>query len=116
MKKDNPKRVTLKKKLMLSKGHTDVITSLICLPKLQFTASASLDGKIILWDKIENKLKVTYKGHTRGITSLAYDPSTILLFSAGFDHWVRILFIFIFYEFVYRLVSGILTMIIWSTK
>lgn len=79
------------KLIPLTGGHSDIITSLICLPKLEFTVSASLDGKLILWDTIEHKLKIAYKGHTRGITTLAYDPSTILLFSAGFDHWVNII-------------------------
>ncbi|KAL4467910.1 hypothetical protein ABPG74_013245 [Tetrahymena malaccensis] len=77
------------KNIILQGGHTDIITSLICLPKLQFMVSGGLDCKIILWDTIENKIKFTFKGHTRGITSLAFDPATILLFSAGFDHWVK---------------------------
>ncbi|KAL4502119.1 hypothetical protein ABPG72_000354 [Tetrahymena utriculariae] len=78
------------KNIILQCGHNDIITSLICLPKLQFMVSGGLDCKIILWDTIENKIKYTFKGHTRGITSLAFDPATILLFSAGFDHWIGV--------------------------
>ncbi|EAR86929.1 WD domain, G-beta repeat protein (macronuclear) [Tetrahymena thermophila SB210] len=78
------------KNIILQGGHNDIITSLICLPKLQFMVSGGLDCKINLWDTIENKIKFTFKGHTRGITSLAFDPATILLFSAGFDHWIGV--------------------------
>lgn len=38
-----------------SKYHSDFITCLLPLNKLQFLASACIDGKIILWDTIENK-------------------------------------------------------------
>jgi len=34
------------------KKHTDEVTAIIPMPKLQFVASASLDGKIILWNTI----------------------------------------------------------------
>lgn len=34
-----------------------------------------------------------YKEHKRGITSLAFNEETILLFTAGFDH-----FVFYFYN------------------
>lgn len=56
------------------------------MPKLQFMASGRMDGKLILWDTINNKKKWVYKEHTRGIMSLAFNESMILLFSAGFDH------------------------------
>ena len=75
-------------------GHKDVITDMIAMPKLQFLASASLDGNLILWETINNRKKRTYKEHTRGIVSLAFNESLILLFSAGFDHDVGFLFLF----------------------
>jgi len=59
---------------------------MIAMPKLQFLASAALDGKLILWDTIENKKKRMYCEHTRGIVGLAFNEALILLFSAGFDH------------------------------
>ena len=65
--------------------HTDVITKIIPMPKLQFVASASLDSRIILWD-FEYKFKWAYDEHTRGIVSLAFNEALILLLSAGFDH------------------------------
>ncbi|CAD8135461.1 unnamed protein product [Paramecium pentaurelia] len=67
-------------------GHTDVVMDMIAMPKLQFMASASLDGNLILWNTLYNKRERTYKEHTRGIVSLAFNESLILLFSAGFDH------------------------------
>jgi WD40 repeat protein len=59
---------------------------MIAMPKLQFLASSSLDSKLILWDTINNKRKRTYIEHDRGIVSLAFNESLILLFSAGLDH------------------------------
>jgi len=56
------------------------------MPKLQFLASAALDKYWILWDTIDNKKKRIYHEHTRGILSLAFNESLILLFSAGFNH------------------------------
>ncbi|KRX07968.1 WD40-repeat-containing domain [Pseudocohnilembus persalinus] len=67
-------------------GHTGVIMDMIAMPKLQFLASASLDSKIILWETINYTKKRTYQEHTRGIVSLAFNESLILLFSGGFDH------------------------------
>lgn len=63
-----------------------MITSMITMPKLQFMASGRMDGKLILWDTINNKKKWIYKEHTRGIVTMAFNESMILLFSAGFDH------------------------------
>lgn len=46
---------------------------MITMPKLQFMASGRMDGKLMLWDTINNKKKWTYKEHTRGIMSLAFN-------------------------------------------
>ncbi|EGR33574.1 hypothetical protein IMG5_048910 [Ichthyophthirius multifiliis] len=67
-------------------AHTEVIMDMIAMPKLQFLATAALDGNLILWDTIINKKKRVYKEHSRGITSLSFNEALILLFSAGFDH------------------------------
>lgn len=60
------------------------------MPKLQFMASGRMDGKLILWDTINSRKKWVYKEHTRGILSLAFNETMILLFSAGFDHKICI--------------------------
>ena len=75
-----------------------MITALLPMPKLQFLASAGLDSNIILWDTIKNKKKRVYsrhkgnekKGHKKGILSLAFNESLILLISAGFDHQIMV--------------------------
>jgi len=63
---------------------------MITMPKLQFMASGRMDGKLILWDTINSKKKWVYKEHTRGILSLVFNETMILLFSAGFDHKICI--------------------------
>lgn len=67
-------------------SHTKVIMDMIAMPKLQFLVSAALDGNLILWDTLHYKKKRVYKEHKRGIVSLAFNESLILLFSGGFDH------------------------------
>lgn len=67
-------------------SHTGTIMDMIAMPKLQFMASGALDCNLILWDTITYEMKRVYKEHTRGIVSLAFNESLILLFSAGFDH------------------------------
>ena len=80
-----------KKKRDGHEGHTNVITCLLPLNKLQFLASASLDRKIILWDTIENKMKTEYKGyHKKGIMTLDFNENLILLISGGFDHEIYV--------------------------
>ena len=67
-----------------------MITTMITMPKLQFMASGRMDGRLLLWDTINSQRKFTYRGHSRGILSLAFNESMILLFSAGFDHKICI--------------------------
>ena len=67
-----------------------MITSMITMPKLQFMASGRMDGKLILWDTINNKKKWTYNEHSRGVLTLSFNEAMILLFSAGFDHKICI--------------------------
>lgn len=63
---------------------------MVSMPKLHFMASGGMDGKLILWDTINNKVKSVYKQHTRGILSVTFNETFILLFSAGFDHQICI--------------------------
>jgi WD40 repeat protein len=71
-------------------AHTMMIMDMITMPKLQFMASGGMDGKLVLWDTINHKIKWVYKEHTRGILTLSFNESLILLFSAGFDHQICI--------------------------
>ncbi len=61
---------------------------IIPLPKLQLVATCSLDKTIILWNTITNKKVRVFKEHTRGVVSLAFNKSLILLVSAGYDHQI----------------------------
>ena len=70
--------------------HELLITDIITMPKLQFVATSSMDSKLILWNTINYKVKCVYREHNRGILSLAFNESLILLFSAGFDHQICI--------------------------
>lgn len=70
--------------------HTMMVMDMITVPKLHFMASAGMDGKVILWDTINNRVKWVYKEHTRGVLSVSYNEELILLFSAGFDHKICI--------------------------
>lgn len=46
---------------MDSDGHTDMISAMIMMPKLQFLATGGYDGKLILWDTISQTKKFKYK-------------------------------------------------------
>jgi WD40 repeat protein len=61
---------------------------MIPLPKLQLLATCSLDKTIILWNTLEKKRHKIYREHTRGVMSLAFNESLILLLSAGYDHMI----------------------------
>ena len=50
-----------------------MVMAMITIPKLHFMASGSMDGKVILWETINNRVKWVYKEHTRGILSLTYN-------------------------------------------
>ncbi|KRX04533.1 WD40-repeat-containing domain [Pseudocohnilembus persalinus] len=78
------------KQYILEGGHKAVIQDIVPMPKLHCLATAGLDGNIVLWETINYKKKRIYTEHNRGIISLAFNPQTILLFSAGFDHWIGV--------------------------
>ena len=67
-----------------------MIMDMITIPKLHFMASGGMDGKVILWDTINNRIKWVYKEHTRCVLTLTYNEQLILLLSAGFDHKICI--------------------------
>lgn len=74
-------------------GHTEAITALLPLPKLQFIATASLDkeNSIILWETIEDGIKKCYSGyHKDGVLCLAFNEDLILLISGGIHHEIFI--------------------------
>lgn len=42
-------------------AHQMMVMDMITMPKLQFMASGGMDGKLILWDTINHKIKWVYK-------------------------------------------------------
>lgn len=67
-------------------GHTDMISAMIMMPKLQFLATGGYDGRMVLWDTISQTKKFVYRQHTRSIASMAFHEGLILLFTAAYDH------------------------------
>ena len=67
-------------------GHTEMISAMIMMPKLQFLATGGYDGKLILWDTISQTKKFKYKEHTRSISSMTFHEGLILLFTSAYDH------------------------------
>ena len=41
-------------------GHDGIVMCMVTMPSLQFLASGGMDGKLILWDRINNKKKKVY--------------------------------------------------------
>jgi WD40 repeat protein len=41
-------------------GHNGMVMCMVAMPSLQFIASGGMDGKLILWDTINNKRKKVY--------------------------------------------------------
>lgn len=56
-----------------AEGHNLMVMSMVTMPKLQFMASGGMDGRLILWDTINNRKKWIYKEHLRGILALAFN-------------------------------------------
>ena len=73
----------------IPKAHSECITVLLPIIKLQFLASAGMDRKIILWDIIKNTKRREYKNyHKKAITTLDYNENLVVLVSGGIDHTI----------------------------
>jgi len=84
--RDKPIKPTIR----LENGHSDVITDMVPMIKLQLLATCSLDKTIILWNTVEKRKLRTYREHVKGVVSLAFNEALILLISAGYDHHICI--------------------------
>ncbi len=81
--------------------HNDFVKAVKCatLGDVHALISASADGAIIVWDADSGRKLHVLRGHTRGVTALAIDPSSgypsvkerdeAILFSAGSDREIR---------------------------
>lgn len=72
------------------KGHSDIVTSLIALNKLNNIVSGSLDCNINVFDPFTERLTATLKGHTKGVNSLAFNSDHRLLISCGYDRKLNV--------------------------
>lgn len=67
-------------------GHTDAVTALACVPRIDTLASASLDRSVRLWDVRRRQEKKALHGHRKAITSLEYSDDFRFLVTGSFDH------------------------------
>ena len=54
------------------KGHDNMISAMLMMPKLQLLASGGYDGKLVLWDTVGQVIKCKYEEHTRAISSITF--------------------------------------------
>lgn len=80
----------LKPIVRLENGHSDVVMDIVPMVKVQMIATCSLDKSIILWSTLDYRKVRVYKEHMKGVVSLTFNESLILLISAGYDHQICI--------------------------
>lgn len=71
------------------KGHSGPIMDILAIKTQKLLATAALDGKICLWDVVNEKNTRTLGGdssHLKGITCLDWYPDNNWLLSSGLDH------------------------------
>jgi len=71
-------------------GHRGPVTQIAVDPVGQLNASASFDGRIILWDRRSWQPVGTLDGHQGPVTSIAFSHDGSRLISGGFDRTVKI--------------------------
>jgi WD40 repeat protein len=64
----------------------EAILGLLAMPSIESFATGGMDANINLWDINTFRHLKTLKGHSRGVLSLAYNPSYRCILSAGCDH------------------------------
>ncbi|OMJ73836.1 hypothetical protein SteCoe_27386 [Stentor coeruleus] len=71
-------------------GHLGVITCIKIDKAKKILASASLDGKIFLWDLKTKKIIRKFLGHTEGVISLDFDDNHVYMASGSLEKSCRV--------------------------
>jgi small GTP-binding protein len=75
---------------VVMRGHTDFVRSVAFSHDGKFTASASTDKTLRVWDVETRKCLATLKGHTDFVWSVAFHPKKLLFASASNDNTLRL--------------------------
>ena len=77
------------KTIRVLRGHDRMVESASVAPDGKRVATASLDGKIRLWD-LDSREDRALVGHTGAVASVVFSPDGRALISAGQDGTVRL--------------------------
>ena len=92
--------LTTGKEKVTLKGHSNEVTSVSYSPNGRYLASGDSlhsyrnsqgdNNTIKIWDLAIGKEKATFKGHSKGISSVSYSPDGHYLASGSWDHTIKI--------------------------
>mmetsp|Transcript_42119 Transcript_42119/g.111285 ORF Transcript_42119/g.111285 Transcript_42119/m.111285 type:complete len:890 (-) Transcript_42119:142-2811(-) len=71
-------------------GHTKAVQSICWLGNMTSLATASLDGKVVIYDLVLKKRAHVLTNHKKGVCFLAFCPKNHMLLSGGFDSFICI--------------------------
>ncbi|CAN5217722.1 hypothetical protein BH20ACI2_BH20ACI2_05450 [soil metagenome] len=71
-------------------SHNDTIYELIISPDGKMLATGSRDGTAKIWDATKEELRVTLKGHKRGVHRLAFSPDGRILATGSNDKTAKL--------------------------
>lgn len=83
-------RVADQKLIVICKGHTDWVRSLVFCSDGTTLASASYDQTVKLWDIHTGECLKTLQGHTSRVHSVAINPDSTILASGSVDQTVKL--------------------------
>src|SRR6266516_2265599 len=81
---------TTGKTVLIYKGHTKAVTSVVWSPDGKYIASGSSDATVRVWDATTGRAILIYKGHVSAVNSVAWSPDGMRIASAGRDTTVQV--------------------------